>query len=208
MKRVLILLVALGLLLPMAACGKKDEASSVASESTPSSMSASESASASASVAAPSSVAPVPEMMEGTFIAIDQLRYEDKNAPRFELLKDGTFTMKVNTGEGDEAGFNGTYVLTGNNLVLTVVERIGEDFLGQRITTLPFTKVSEDHFTYGGEPLGLTRAGDQFTRDGIAPVVPASSSAPAPQESAAQSGASMAGSAPSTPASPATSSSK
>ncbi len=207
MKRVLLLVLVLAMLLPIAACGKKEDASSVASESASESTSASLPSSGSVSAPPASSVAPVPETMKGTFIAIDELRYEDKNAPQFELSEDGTFTMKVNTGEGGDAGFTGTYTLSGTNLVLTVVERQGEDFLGQRITSMPFTKLSEDHFRYGGEPLGLTRAGDQFTRNGIPPmdITPSSS---APLDSGAQSGLGVEDMPAASAASPAQSSSK
>lgn len=187
MKRGILLVLSAGMLLSMVACGNKEDASSVSSESASSAVSvslASSTASVSGSVPVPSSVAPQPVYMQGVFMALDENRYADENAPRFELFEDGTYTMKVNTGEGGEAGFTGSYSLLGNNLVLTVEERMGEDFLGQRIASLPFTKLSEDHFRYEGQPLGMTRAGDQFTRDGIPPM---ETPPPAPSQSASQS---------------------
>lgn len=175
MKRILLLALAGAMLLSLASCKKEEsDASSLAASSLPEASSISEAAPSSLGETA-SGMEPASSMAEllrteGEFIAKDTTRYLDERAPRFELKQDGTFTMTVNTGEENEGGFTGSYELTAAGLTLTVEERIGSDFLGQNLKSLPFSRLGEDHFRYTGAPLGMTRAGDQFTRDGIPPL--------------------------------------
>lgn len=152
-------------------CGKKKDESEVASSTPSESQTASSSAS---DIGAESTIstapAPVPVMIEGTFTDQNLDKYTAERAPRLIVNKDGTAKFVINTGEVGDANFTGTYELLGKTLTFTVKERVGNDFLGKDISILSFEMLDEDHFMYRGQPLGLSRDGDQFTRDGKTPL--------------------------------------
>lgn len=181
-----------------AGCGKSEAGSSssasVSGSGSDISLSVSQSASANASgsgsgasgsgsgaASAVSSQAPAPVPMQGSFINLDENRYPNERAPLLELNTDGTFSLRLNIGDG-LAAITGTYQRLGTALTLTILQQDTHDYLGADITTLTFSALSEDHLSYTGEPLGMARAKDQFTRDGIPPMSepePVVASAPA-----------------------------
>lgn len=171
----------------MTACGKTDESASSGSESG-SSMPQSTSQLNASSVPESSSSPPVADsasgitgvtasgsmaestsqqvLLEGVFISSDTVRYTRERASRFELFTDGTFIFHLNLGDGRIGIERGTYIASGGTLVLSVAERELDDYLGENLESHTFTMLDNDHFIYIGDPLGMTRDQDKFTRDG------------------------------------------
>ena len=178
------------LLVSLAACGKKDESSSVvssvsasSSSSAPSSSAVSdEAASAPASQPAGSEVAASGSSVEqaaevsnfagGKFIAFDIARYPDDRAPMLLLTDKGGFVLHFNAGDGRLGVMTGTYEATASGLQMEVLFTELDDFLGQDITSFSFSFDGNNILVYQGPPLGMTRSGDNFVREGIAPGSP------------------------------------
>lgn len=179
------------LLVFMTACGKKDESSASSVESgsslpqSTSQLNASSapesssnqpvSGSASSiteSTASSSTAEAIPQavLLEGLFISSDTVRYTRERASRFELFTDGTFIFHLNLGDKAIGTEKGTYTASGGTLVLTVLERELDDYLGENLESHTFTMLDNDHFVYNGDPLGMTRDQDKFTRDGFTQI--------------------------------------
>lgn len=180
MKKVsLIMALCLVLSLFLVACGDDEEEAS-SSEAAPASSEVAESgagseAPASGAAADGSAAAPETQMadttpavgsLSGRFTCLDPARYPDDRAPALKLSDKGGYVMYFNTGDGRLGVMTGTYEISGSKLEMEVLYMDIDDFLGQDITYMSFTLDGSNILVYEGAPLGLTRAGDTFVKDG------------------------------------------
>ncbi len=153
----------------LAAAASTAAASGTGASATPTAASTGASSAAATSGVAPaasSAAAPASVNLSGSFTAYDPARYPDERAPYLMLSDKGGFVLHFNLGDGRLAVMTGTYTLSGNSLSLDVLYCDSEDFLGAGTTSLAFTMDGPNLLTYNGAPLGMTRAGDEFARQG------------------------------------------
>lgn len=136
-------------------------------------------ADAPASTPAPQPAAPTVAGMAGRFVCYNEDRYPDARAPILDLSDKGGFVFTFNTGEGEMDVLTGTFELSGTSMILDVLYKNGEDYLGQDLGSVSFTMIDEYTLDYASGALGLTRQGDRFLRVGAPPSVAAVQQEPA-----------------------------
>ena len=105
--------------------------------------------------------------LTGLFASYDSQRFPDETrAPKIQLSEEGGFVFHLNLGDGRLGVLTGTYTLAGTQLTLQVLYADSDDYLGAEITSLPFTLDGENILIYGGSPVGMTKSGDNFVREG------------------------------------------
>ncbi len=126
----------------------------------------------SAATSAPAATVPAataaaaPADPAGSYASYDEERYPDDRAPTLELSSGGGFVFQFNLGDGRLAVMTGTYVNSGGTLQLEVLYSDSTDFLGEDVTSFAFTQDGATSLIYQGEPLGMSRSGDVFTKEG------------------------------------------
>ena len=105
--------------------------------------------------------------LAGTFASYDSQRFPDETrAPSIQLSQEGGFVFHLNLGDGRLGVLTGTYTLAGTQLTMQVLYADSDDYLGAEITSLPFTLDGENILVYGGSPIGMSKSGDNFVREG------------------------------------------